>query len=284
MGELVALKGNNNVIMDWLDQYKSDKTIRGYKYSVENFFDCDIELINDWKIKGVKFTDVQKWIKGLFDQGKSDNTIKNRKAGLSSLFEYCIDMGIIGENPCDNRRVKKLMKFNSITGEEKGKSISKKAIRELLDRIDNRYEKLMIGIMFKTGVRVSELIEIKFEDIEIRNEKYWLKVTGKGRKVRFIPIREELIKEIEDYMKCYRVNEGDRLFKIGTRQVDKVLKKWIDLSCHDCRRSFAINYIKNNGRLTDLQRILGHSKLETTRKYLIEYERFDDSLVDVIDW
>ena len=126
MGELVALKGNNNVIMDWLDQYKSDKTIRGYKYSVENFFDCDIELINDWKIKGVKFTDVQKWIKGLFDQGKSDNTIKNRKAGLSSLFEYCIDMGIIGENPCDNRRVKKLMKFNSITGEEKGKSISKK--------------------------------------------------------------------------------------------------------------------------------------------------------------
>ena len=45
-----------------------------------------------------------------------------------------------------------------------------------------------------------------------------------------------------------------------------------------------INYIKNNGRLTDLQRILGHSKLETTRKYLIEYERFDDSLVDVIDW
>jgi integrase/recombinase XerD len=278
---LVRLKQNNNVVRDWLNQFKSKETIRGYKYIVENFFSCDVEGISEWKIKGVRFRDIQKYLKVLFDNSKSDNTVKNRKAALSSLFEYCIDEGVLSENPCDNRRIRKLIKFNQKEGEEKGKSISKEQIRALLGKIDSKYEKLMIGIMFKTGVRVSELIKIKYEDIEYRNG-YWLKVLGKGNKVRYIPIKEELIREIEEYIKCYKV-EG-KLFKCGTRQVDRILKKWIDLSCHDCRRSFAMNYIKNGGILTDLQRILGHIKLETTRKYLIEFERFDGRMGNVIDW
>jgi len=281
MGTVVQLKQNSNVVMDWLEQFKSEETIRGYKYSVENFFGCDVDDINEWKIKGVRFRDVQKYLKVLFDNSKSDNTVKNRKAALSSLFEYCIDEGVVSENPCDNRRIRKLIKLNQKEGEEKGKSISKEQIRVLLGKIDSKYEKLIIGIMFKTGVRVSELIEIKYEDIEYRSG-YWLKVLGKGNKIRYIPIREELIREIEDYTRCYKI-EG-RLFSIGVRQVDRILKKWVDLSCHDCRRSFAMNYINNGGILTDLQRILGHKKLETTRKYLIEFERFDKRMGDVIDW
>jgi integrase/recombinase XerD len=287
MGEVVQLRNNNvsNVVMNWLDQFKSERTVIGYKYAVECFFGCNANDISDWKIKGVKFGNVQEYIKGLFDSGKSDNTVKIRKAALSSLFEYCIDRELIIENPCDHRRIRNLFKVNSKKGKEiKGKSISKDAIKLLLNKIDNKFEVLLIGIMFKTGVRVSELIEIKHEDIEIRNENYWLKVIGKGRRVRYIPVKEELVKEIEEYIGECGIGKDERLFKIGVRQVERLLKKWIDLSCHDCRRSFAINYIKNGGVLTDLQRILGHSKIETTRKYLIEYEMFDNNMIDVIDW
>jgi integrase len=281
MGTVVQLKQNGNVVMDWLNQFKSEETIRGYKYSVENFFGCEIESINEWRIKGVKAEDVEKFLKRLF-KNKGDNTVNTRKAGLSSLFEYCIDKKIITENPFVNRITKNIIKVNSSEGEVKGKSISKKDIIELLDRIDNKYERLMIGTMFKTGVRVSEVVKIEYKDIEKRNDSYWLKVIGKKRRIRYIPIKEELIKEIEEYIRCYKV-EG-RLFKCGSRQIDRILKKWIDLSCHDCRRSFAMNYIKNGGILTDLQRILGHVKLETTRKYLIEFDRFDGRMGDVIDW
>lgn len=283
MGELVQLKQSSNIVIDWLGQYKSEETIRGYKYSVEDFFDCGIENISDWKIKGVRFKDVQEYIKGLFNKGKSDNTIKKRIASLSSLFEYCD--GIVGENPFSDKKVKKLLKLNMKKGEvgKVGKTISKEDIGKLLDRVDNKYERLLIGIMFKTGMRVSEVVEIKYNDIVEINEGKWLRVgNGKGRKVRFIPIKEGLIRDIEEYIKCYKVD--GRLFKIGARRIDEILKKWIDLSCHDCRRSFAMNYIKNGGILTDLQRILGHDSLESTRKYLVEFEKFNKRMGDVIDW
>jgi site-specific recombinase XerD len=283
MGELVQLKQKYNVVMDWLERYKSERTIETYKYSVKEFFDCEIENISDWKIKSVKAEDAQKYIKDLFNDGKSDNTIETRKAALSSLFEYCIYKKIINENVWVGRWMKGLMKLNNKEeDEEYGKSISKEEIIELLNRIDNKYERLLIGIMFKTGVRVSEVIEIEYDDIKKKNGSCWLKVIGKRRRVRFIPIKEDLVREIDDYMRCYKI-EG-KLFSIGTRQVDRILKKWIDLSCHDCRRSFAMNYINNGGILIDLQRILGHKKLETTRRYLIEYERFNKRMGDVIDW
>jgi integrase len=281
MGELVQLQIKDNIIKDWLNQYKSKETKRGYKYAVEDFFGCDINYINEWKIKGIKFRDVQKYIKGLLDS-KSDNTVETRKAALSSFFEYCIDEGIISENVWCDRRIKRLIKLNATKGEEAGKSISKEDIRELLDRINNRYEKLMIGIMFRTGVRVSELVNIEYSDIEKVNELYWLKVIGKGSRLRYIPIKEELIREIEEYMRTYKVE--NKLFNIGTRQVDVILKKWIELSCHDCRRSFAINYVNSRGLITDLQVILGHSNINTTRKYVIEYEKFNGRMGSVIDW
>jgi site-specific recombinase XerD len=291
MGDLVQLSkinntSKNNVVMDWLDQFKSEDTIRGYKYGVEDFFGCNIENISEWKIKGIKFSDVQKYIEGLFDEEKSDNTIRLRKSALSSLFEYCIDAEIVSENPCNHRRINKLIKLRETEGKYEGKSISKEQIGILLGEIDNKKEHLIVGLMFKTGVRVSELIDICGEDIEYR-DGYWLRVLGKGSKVRYICLKDELVEEIMEYMEDRRIGEEEKLFNIGTRQVDRVLKKWsgeLGLSCHDCRRSFAMNFIKNGGLLTDLQRLLGHSKLETTRGYLVEFNVFDSSVGDVIDW
>jgi len=292
MGEIVQLRNDNaksninNVVMDWLDQFKSEDTIRGYKYGVEEFFGCDVENISEWKIKGVKFSDVQKYIEGLFDQGKSDNTVRLRKSALSSLFEYCIDAEVVGENPCSHRRVKKVCKLRETEGKYEGKSISKEQIGMVLGKIDNKKEHLIIWLMFKTGVRVSELIDICGEDIEYR-DGYWLRVLGKGSKVRYIPLKDDLVEEIMEYIEDRGISEDERLFDIGVRQVDRVLKKWsgeLELSCHDCRRSFAMNYIKNGGLLTDLQRLMGHSKLETTRLYLVEFNVFDNSVGDVIDW
>jgi integrase/recombinase XerD len=292
MGDIVQLvkvekdNMNSNVVADWLNQFKSEKTIVGYKYGVECFFGCSVEDISDWKIKGVKFSDVQKYIEGLFDQGKSDNTVRLRKAAISSLFEYCIDVGIVSENVCNHRRVKKIMKLREIEGECKGKSISKEQIGLLLGKIEDKKEHLIVGILFKTGVRVSELIEICGEDIEYR-DGYWLRVLGKGSKVRYVVLKDELVEEIMMYIEDRGISEEEKLFDIGVRQVQRMIEKWsgeLELSCHDCRRSFAMNYIKNGGLLTDLQRLLGHSKMETTRLYIIEFNKFDSKIGDVIDW
>jgi len=282
MGELVQLKQKSNVVMDWLDQFKSEKTIETYKCSVEGFFGCKIDEINNWKIKSVKVRDVQDWVKGLF-YNMSDNTVKTKIASISSLFEYCIDEGIIRENVWIDRRVKKLFKVNAKRGEECGIALSKDEIGELLDRIDGIYERLIINVMVKTGVRISEVVEIKYSDIEIKNGKYWLRVEGKGRKIRWICIKEELIKEIEEYMKFYDVD--DKLFEIGTRQINRIIKKWDDrLTPHDLRRTFITNLIKNGASINVVQQLAGHSNLATTQKYFKEYEKFNEKIVDYIDW
>lgn len=276
---------DSNTVMNWLDQYKSEKTIRGYKYIVEEFFDCDIELINDWKIKSVKFSDVKKYLKGLFEQGKSDNTVKNRKAGLSSLFEYCIDMEIIRENPCNNRRVKKLLQLNVRKGEEVGISLSKDEIRELLNRIDNELEKLMIEVMVKTGVRISELVEIKFSDLVLKNNKYWMQIEGKGRKLRWVIVNEELLNKIKNYIDKNEIEIDERIFQVGVRTVDRVVKKWDNrLSAHDLRRTFITNLIKNGASINVVQQLAGHKNMATTQKYFKEYERFNEKIGEYIDW
>jgi len=283
MGELVQLKQKSNVVMDWLDQFSSEKTIETYKCSVEGFFGCRVEDVNDWKIKSVKVKDVQGYIKGMFNDGKSDNTVETRKASLSSLFEYCIDEKIISENVWIDRRIKKLIKVNSKKGEEVGIALSKDEIGDLLDRIDNIYERLLIGIMIKTGVRVSEVIKIKYEDIIKKNNCYWLRVEGKGRKIRFIPIKEKLLKKIEEYIDFYDAEE--RLFEIGVRQVNRIIKKWDDkLTPHDLRRTFITNLIKNGASINVVQELAGHDSMATTQKYFKEYERFNEKTVDYIDW
>lgn len=285
MGEVIRLLNGESIVNKFLSQYKSADSIRSYKSAIKDFFGMDTEYISDIRIKMIRYTDVQKYIKGLFDAGKSDNTIKRQISCLSSLFKFAVDEGVVKENWFGSDRLKKTVKLNTKKGEEIGIAISQKEISELLNKINNKYEKLIINFMVKTGVRVSELIKIKYGDIEVKNGIRWLRVEGKGRKIRYIPIKDELMNDIRDYMKCYKVAEDDELFSISARQVANIVKKWDGrLSPHDLRRTFITNLIKNGASIDVVQRLAGHSSISVTQRYFKEYEKFNEKVLDFITW
>jgi len=126
---------------------------------------------------------------------------------------------------------------------------------------------VLILILWRTGMRVSEALKLQKKDIA---EDSIMVRQGKGKKDRMIPIQKDVSNLLGLYMD--RMKPKDKLFTITTRQVRYILKKYepdgLDVHPHTLRHSFAVHCLKNGLNLRSLQKILGHTNLNTTQIYL----------------
>jgi integrase/recombinase XerD len=136
----------------------------------------------------------------------------------------------------------------------------------------------LVCLLFDTGLRISEALSLKKEDIDL--DGFTLRVLGKGGKHRLVPFSAEFRKILFRYL--LKVSPKDYVFstrnntKLSVRNFLRDFKKLghqlginnVRISPHTCRHSFAVNYIRKGGNLEFLRRILGHSSLTTTQKYL----------------
>lgn len=165
------------------------------------------------------------------------------------------------------------MSYNGSSGNrDLPKYIEISKLKELMEkaREDSRRDYLIIKFLFHTGVRVSELIDIRKKDIkdgivEVRD--------GKGGKDRTVPIDEELEDLIGFYTEDMSIN--DKLFDMTRQNVDRIVKKYRDkvdeleeASAHMIRHSFGVHCVKSGTNLRAIQKFLGHSSLTTTQIYL----------------
>jgi integrase len=163
--------------------------------------------------------------------------------------------------------------------------ITEKEFYSMLKTISNFRHKLILSIMYRCGLRISEVCRLKKDDIDL--EKYRLFVRqGKGKKDRITVIPKSLAYYLSIYIK--KVN--DYLFPtynghICTRSVENILKEAVRKSGikkkiipHDLRKNFAINAERNGVKVTEIQKFLGHKKLTTTQGYL---DCVQDDLTDV---
>ncbi len=135
----------------------------------------------------------------------------------------------------------------------------------------NEDEKLLVVMLYSLGLRISELASIKLEDIKPR----WLRVTGKGGKMRDIPLSEILQKEIEQF--CAKKNPKTYFFeKNGVRlsedslryKLTKIFKRiGMKVTPHQLRHSFATSLLNNGARIEDVSELLGHESIATTQIY-----------------
>jgi len=149
------------------------------------------------------------------------------------------------------------------------KYITYEEFQEILKVVKKKRDRLILLLLFYTGVRVSELVNLKKNDIML-NEGF-IRVYGKGGKERIVPIPSFLIKELEEYLKG--VN-GEKLFDISTRQVERIVKKYAEkagikkkVTPHVLRHSLATLLITNGIDIRYIQEILGHSSVSTTQIY-----------------
>lgn len=147
------------------------------------------------------------------------------------------------------------------------KYYNKEEVLMVLDKAKNHNKRnyLLLLVMFRTGLRVSEVVKLEKQDIKDGNIKVRL---GKGGKDRIVPIESELENILGFYLDGLQPH--DKLFPLTTRRVQDICHKYGGSSLHPhvMRHSFAVHCLKNGMNLRSLQKILGHSSLNTTQVYL----------------
>ena len=152
----------------------------------------------------------------------------------------------------------------------------KKEIKEMIERTKNTKHKLVIGLLYAAGLRCSEIIKIKLEDIDV-NRRLLLVRQGKGAKDRYTILSEKIIEQIKHYLRT-RLYQSPYLFAscdghITTRTVEAILaaashtantKKYTP---HSLRHSFATHLMEAGTKTEYIQQLLGHKDLRTTRIY-----------------
>jgi integrase/recombinase XerD len=163
------------------------------------------------------------------------------------------------------------MNYESFVKGYERSGISKTVVWKNLDEIDRLAEKakvkhrLIIRILSRTGLRVSELLSLKVEDVDWENG--FFDIIGKGGKRRLVPVDNKTLEQLRNYIKWKKIESGN-IFKITRQQVFNICKKYLGIKPHALRHSFAVHCIRNGMDIVKLKEILGHSFLSTTSIYL----------------
>lgn len=270
---------NNKQIEEFLNYLSfekkySENTVESYKRDLndfDNYFKKEIKKINH--------EDIKKYIQNL-GKNLEAKTISRHISSLKSFYKYLKLTNQIKTSPLANiNNPKTQRKLPNILTEDE--------VNDLLDIIlktdfDFR-NKAMLELMYSSGLRVSELINLKVNDIDIQNEV--VRIFGKGSKERIIPLDEYATEALNNYINDHRFNlfkhgENNYLFLNNhgnqmTRQgFFKILKKIAleknikkDFSPHTLRHSFATHLLKHGADLRSIQELLGHSDISSTQIY-----------------
>lgn len=145
-------------------------------------------------------------------------------------------------------------------------------VEKILDSASNPRDYLIIRLLWKTGIRVSEVINLEISWIDFDDKM--ITVIGKGNKPRVVPVDRDTLMLLQNYLKNEGIKSG-RCFDITRQRVFQIIKSTAQkvgiekqIHPHTLRHSYAVNYLKKGGNLRNLQLNLGHSKLDTTAIYL----------------
>lgn len=262
----------------------SDNTICSYSNDLKDF---DVFFKGD--LKDLQYKDLVKYIESI--SSLNSRTINHHITVINSLYNFLMDEGIIGQNPCVNLVSPKMEKKLPVY-------LTEEEIDNLLDlRLVTPYDyrnKAMFELLYATGLRISELVNLKITDVDLDN--CFIRVFGKGKKERIVPVSEIALKYLVIYVKNYRneilkTHVSDYLFisncykNISRQGFFKILKAECkragiekNVSPHVLRHSFATHLLKHGADLRIIQELLGHEDISTTQIYahLVNEKMKDD--------
>jgi len=256
----------------------SKNTIESYSLDLRKF--QNFLSSRDKGITSFLRADIIDFIESLRDEDYSISSICRFISSIKGLCKYLITEKLVKEDPSENLQTPKKW-------ERLPKSLSISEVRSFLE-LNSSVNKpttirdyVMLGLLYSSGLRVSELVYLKLEDVNL--EAGFLRVLGKGSKERIVPVNMRSIDELKRYINQQRPEilkkrQSSYLFVTGrgkpmTRQrfwqAIKVLgkKSGIELSPHTLRHSFATHLLEGGADLRSVQKMLGHSDISTTQIY-----------------
>tara|TARA_Y100000817_G_scaffold304607_1_gene287797 strand:+ start:444 stop:1346 length:903 start_codon:yes stop_codon:yes gene_type:complete len=272
-----------------LEKGLSENTIKAYSN--------DCQAFNKWLFIKKRYavtdsseSDIENYLKYLKSINLSNSSINRKLSSLKHFFNYLSKTKLLKSNPVLN-----------ISGPKKSKALPKSLsiidVNSLIEAPDctnfiGLRDRAMIELMYATGVRISELINLEYSNIDLNRSL--IKVMGKGGKERIIPFGDDALSWLTNYIEFRRKNNlslNSRDFFISqqgrkiTRQAFwhrikiylKALGLSMDISPHTLRHAFATHLLNNGADLRSVQMLLGHSDLSTTQIYThIAKQRLSD--------
>ena len=268
----------DNLIEDFLRYLLIDK---GYSKNTISSYKIDLERFNEYfknkSINEIDNSDLKKYIKSL---DLNEKSISRTISSLKSFYKFLIIEKIVKNNPTDGLYMPKVKKSlpNIMSVED---------VIKLLDiKLDDHFSyrnKAMLELMYATGLRVSELVELKLNDIDFSDDI--IRIMGKGSKERIIPIGDIALEYLKEYINNHRSlmlkginndyvflnNHGKKMTRQGFFKIIKKIAKDVginsEISPHTLRHSFASHLLKYGADLRTIQELLGHSDISTTQVY-----------------
>ena len=279
-------ESNSVEIQSFLDYLKFEKrysphTIISYQTDIVAFFIYLNMNYDEIQLSGIKSAFIRSWLAELKDKKLSSRSINRKISTLRSFFKYHLKRGVITVIPTTNLISPKISRRLPVF-------LKESETKQVLETLNNSTEdwktlnsRMLITLFYATGMRVSELINLKEKQLDTGRSH--IRVLGKGNKERLIPISKEVIIAIQRYLQLKKktfespedfllVSEkGKKMYaKYAWLLVNKYLGQVSSLdkkSPHVLRHTFATHLMNNGAELNAVKELLGHSSLASTQVY-----------------
>ena len=255
----------------------SQNTMVSYKKDLEDLLLFISETEGTEDLKKVDKKIIRNFIVSLSEKKIQKRSINRKLSSLRSFYLYLLKIGEIQVSPLETIPS---LKFYA----EKQIPISEEEMENLGEILEsesgNSLEKLIIETLYQTGMRKSELCNILLDQVDFSRSEIFVK--GKGNKQRVVPISENLLKQMREYMVIRKPNEDSGIYffvrengkKLSEKFVYSVVNSYLSLitlkkkkSPHILRHSFATHVLNNGAEISKVKKILGHSSLASTQVY-----------------
>ena len=257
----------------------SANTIASYMRDIRQYSDW-LRMNTDADVVDATQVNISDYLRNLEQEGRSAATVSRSLASLKNFYSYVVSSGFLEKTPVTDIRVDR--------GEKKipqiltGREIELLLAQPVCVDAKGFRDKAMLEVMYATGIRVTELIDLNVEDVNL--ELGIIKCVG-TKKTRAIPLYPGALKALRAYLKDIRsamvssANENALFVNIGGVRMSrqgfwKILKHYQamahiekDITPHTLRHSFAVHLLENGADLGSLQELMGHSDISSTQMY-----------------
>lgn len=267
--------------LDYLLKEKrySTHTVRSYAIDLQQFSDYTLEYYEVDAALEVRHPMIRSWLAHLSEQNLTSSSINRKLSSVKGYFKFLHSKDLVPQNP--SQKLSALKKDKRLP-----KYVEESKLDFLFDQIKfgegfpGKRDELLVEILYNTGMRLSELIGLKESDLDLADAQ--MRVTGKGNKMRIVPMNRTLVSSVKEYLALKRTNELDSPFllildngkplypKFVYRKVNSLIgmvSTQQKRSPHVLRHSFATHLLNKGADINAIKEILGHDNLSATEVY-----------------
>lgn len=253
---------------------RSQETIRGYTVELKGFnnfvtvkHNCPVY------IEEITLQDLEDYLLHEKERGSASASRSRSLYILRSFYNYCCKKDLCTKN------IASLLEPVKIKQKERA-FITEGEFEQLATAIEQPVIRTAVQAMFYTGGRISEMIHLTLEDVDLEGRVLHI-IDGKGGKDRDVPINDKLHQILTNYLKHIRKSKSNRFFaltrtgKVSASYINHCIHTAVeelgwdkDISAHVLRHSFGSNLLEKGASVVSIQKLLGHSSLRVTSRYL----------------